>query len=71
MKTRREIRAKIFKIQEKLIGIDWVESRKKALKVIDEMKQRQNSLSNEQVRLEAFEQVEKLKKLRIESNGER
>ena len=71
MKTSREIRAKIFKIQERLIGLAWVESRKKAFKAVNEMKHRQNSLSVEQVRLEAFEQVEKFKKIRLESNGER
>ncbi len=71
MKSSREIRAKIFKIQERLIGLAWVESRKKAFKAVNEMEQRQNSLSIEKARLEAFEQVEKIKKLRLESNGER
>lgn len=71
MKSSREIRAKIFKIQERLIGLAWVESRKKAFKAVNEMEQRQNSLSIEQARLEAFEQVEKIKKLRLERNGER
>ena len=71
MKSSKEIRTKIFKIQERLIGLAWVESRKKAFKAVNQMEQRQNSLSIEKARLEAFEQVEKMKKLRLESNGER
>lgn len=59
---------KILKNQENLIGKKWAESRKKAFEEVKKMEQRQNTLTNEQVRNEAFEQADRIKKER-RTNG--
>ena len=63
--------SKIFKIQEKLLGTNWLESRKKACSTIVEMQNRQNSITIEQARLEAFEQAARIKSERLIENGKK
>lgn len=69
MKNKEKLLQKILKRQENLIGIEWAESRKKALDSITEMNNRQKCLTKEQARQEAFEQAAKIRKLRLERNG--
>ena len=69
MKNKKQLLQKIFESQEKLIGIEWAESRRKVLSSLIEMKNRQKSLTKEQAQQEAFEQAAKIRKLRLERNG--
>ncbi|WP_134355856.1 hypothetical protein [Flavobacterium psychrophilum] len=62
---------KIFEIQEKLLGTNWVESRKKAFSNITEMQNSQNLKTQNQVRKEAFEQVARIKSERLLENGKK
>lgn len=55
---------KILKNQENLLGKKSAESRKKAFEEVKKMGQRQNTLTNEQIRNEAFEQADRIKKER-------
>lgn len=64
MKNTERLLQKIFKNQEKLIGIVWTESRKKALSSVIEMKNRQKSLTKDQAQKEAFEQAKKIRSQR-------
>lgn len=68
MKNKEKLLNRILKNQEVLVGVKWAESRKKALDSIKEMKIRQESLTQEQARQEAFEQAAKIRKLRFEEN---
>lgn len=56
---------KIFEKQKILISEEWSENRKKAFEEIAKMQLRQNSISIEQARIEAFEQAERIKSERI------
>jgi hypothetical protein len=62
---------KIFEKQKILISEEWSENRKKAFEEIAKMQLRQNSISIEQARIEAFEQAERIKSERIKkrTNG--
>ncbi len=62
---------KIFESQKKIISEEWSENRKKAFEEVAKMQLRQNSLSIEQARIEAFEQAERIKNERIKkrTNG--
>jgi hypothetical protein len=62
---------KIFENQKILISKEWSENRKKAFEEVAKMQQRQNSLTIEQARIEAFEQAERIKRERIKerTNG--
>ena len=64
MKNTERLLQKIFENQEKLIGIEWVESRKKAFSSVIEMKNRQKSLTKNQAQKEAFEQAKKIRSQR-------
>lgn len=61
----------LFNIQEKIISKEWSDSRKKAFKKVKKMEQRQNSITCEQARIEAFKQAERIKSERIKerTNG--
>lgn len=65
MKNTERILQKNFENHEKLIGIEWAESRKKAFSSVIEMKNRQKSLTKEQARKEAFEQARKIRSQRL------
>ncbi|EKB57529.1 hypothetical protein [Bergeyella zoohelcum] len=56
----------------KVMGKDWVQNRLEAKEQVQDMKKRQNSLSEEEAHKEAMEQAEKIKRLREErmSRGE-
>ncbi len=69
MKNKEKLLQKIFKNQENLIGIEWAESRRRAFYSITEMNNRQKCLTKEQAKQEAFEQAEKIRKLRLDRNG--
>lgn len=69
MKNKEKSLQQIFENQEKLIGKEWSESRQKAFLSVMEMKKRQNTLTKEEAQTEAFEQVEKIRKSRLERNG--
>lgn len=69
MKNTQKLLQKIFKNQEKLIGKEWTESRKKAFSSIIEMKTRQESMTKEEARKEAFEQAKKIRSQRLNENG--
>jgi hypothetical protein len=56
---------KIIEIQKNLISKEWSENSKKAFKEVAKMQQRQNSLTIEQARIEAFEQAERIRSERI------
>jgi hypothetical protein len=62
---------KIFEKQKTLISEEWSENRKKAFEEVAKMQLRQNSISIEQARIEAFEQAERIKSERIKkrTNG--
>ena len=62
---------KIFEIQEKLLEIKWVESRKKAYSTIFEMRNLQNSKTLNQNRQEAFEQAARIKSERLKENDKK
>lgn len=64
MGNTEKLLQKIFENQEKLIGIEWAESRKKAFSSVIEMKNRQKSLTQDQVKKEAFEQAKKIRSQR-------
>lgn len=70
MKNTEKLLQKILSNQEKLIGIDWAESRKKAHSTVTEIKSRQESLTKEQAQKEAFEQAKRIRSLRLKQNGE-
>lgn len=65
MKNTEKLLQKIFRNQEKLIGKEWTESRKKAFALTIEMKTRQESLTNEEARNEALKQAEKIRSQRL------
>lgn len=50
----------------KVMGKDWVQNRLEAKEQVQDMKKRQNSLSEEEAHKEAMEQAEKIRKLREE-----
>ncbi|WP_353170022.1 hypothetical protein [Flavobacterium sp.] len=56
---------KIFEKQKILISEEWSENRRKVFEEVAKMQLRQNSLSIEQARIEAFEQAERIKSERI------
>ena len=66
------IQKEILQHKIKVMGKDWVQNRLEAKKQVQDMKKRQNSLSEEEAHREAMEQVEKIKRLREErmSRGE-
>lgn len=64
MTNEEKLLQKIFENQCELIGEEWTKSRKIAYKTILEMHNRQELLTVEQARKEAFEQAEKFRSQR-------
>lgn len=62
---KNKIIQKLFSLQEKLIGSKWVQSKKKALETVVEMKKRNLKLTEEEARKEAFEQARKIRNQRF------
>lgn len=59
--TNKKLIESLLNLQEKLISKEWSDSRKKALTEVKKMKQRQNSMTSEQARIEALNQAQRIK----------
>lgn len=68
---KKKLIDRIFRNLEFLVGKEWVKSRKNALKLVEKMRIRQQQLTIEEAKAEAFAQAKRMRNQRITNNEKR